>query len=73
MNPLGSLLREIVLTGPQEMVWKERERVKMACLAFKSFLAYAHEGKEMPTSDADDGRCYTLHLRAGALCEHVRR
>lgn len=33
----------------------------MARPAFKGFQAHAHKGKDMPTSDADDGRC--LHKR----------
>lgn len=39
---------------------EKEESVGMVCLAFKEFLAHAHKGKNVPTSDADDGWRYAL-------------
>lgn len=39
---------------------KGEERVGIARLAFKGFLALVQEGKDVPMLDADDGQRYTL-------------
>ena len=55
-----------------EMAWKEGA-VKMAPPAFKGFLAHAHEGKDVPTSDANDGRRKVLRLCTGAFVADAGR
>lgn len=41
------------------------ESMGIAPLAFKGFPVHEHEGKDVSTSDANDGRCYALCLRTG--------
>lgn len=38
----------------REKVWKERESKNGGGPGFKGFLAHAHQGKDVPMSDADD-------------------
>lgn len=52
--------------GPRKRC-ERKENVKMAHPAFKGFLTLAHEGKNVPKSDADDGQRYTLYLCTGAF------
>lgn len=39
----------------------------MANTSFKGFLAHVYEGKDVPTSDADDRQHYALCLHPGAF------
>ena len=43
-------------TSSGKRVDGREERIGMAHLAFKGFLAHVHEGKDVPMSDADDGQ-----------------
>lgn len=52
--------------GPGNRVVR-KGRVQIVGPAFKGFLAHAHEGKAVPTSDTDDGRRYALRLPTGAF------
>ena len=47
-------------------MWTEEEEVVMEHPAFKGFLAHVQEGKDVPTSDVDDGQRYALRLRTAA-------
>lgn len=67
-DPTSEFIKRSCAHRPEETAWKERESIKKAGPAFKSFIEHAHERKDVSTSNADDRRCYyALHLRTGAF------